>query len=224
LHRGGGESIQRYRDALRLNPMDPAARSGLATALKSRNPVYGALLRYEIWLGALPTGQRWATRIGPLVALRIVFAISHGPIATGLGALVPILFATAWGAEPVCNLLLLFDPTDRVLLSPGQRHAALAFAGFALLAIGSFVGASQTRWLVPYGFGFALWALVSGMVHTTSRPVVRQLLIVLSLAGLVGGLTGLALLGVGNHPASVAAATVAWSSAILAAFTAAIAR
>lgn len=223
-HGGGIESVQRYREALRLDPTDAAARRGLATALKSRNPIYRRVLLFELWLASLPKVQRWATVVGPLIIIRIIDAASHGPIATGLSALFLIFVAISWGADPVCNLTLLTNRLDRALLTTGQRRAALAFTGFAALAVGSFIGAYQTKWLIPYGFGFALWALVSGAIHSLRRPALTRVLVLIGFTAVTAGIAGLTCLGLGIHNGSVAASVVLMISAIPAWWITALAR
>jgi tetratricopeptide (TPR) repeat protein len=225
LRRGGRhESIQRYREALRLEPTNVAARHGLAAALKSRNPVYRGLLLFEVWLSILPSGQRWAVRLAPLVLIRILRTQPDNPVATALSVLVFTFVAMTWATEPVANLIMLTSPTDRALLTRRQRNATAAFAAFAALAIACFIGSVRSSWLIPYGFGFALWALVAGMIHTVTGRRMSRLLIAVAITAATAGIAGLMFLALGLHTASIAASAVLLVSAIPAGWTTALAR
>jgi Flp pilus assembly protein TadD len=73
LRRGGGRSaVDAHRTALRLDPTDPDYREGLATAMKSRNPLYGLLLRLGNWQEGLPSGARWLVLLAPFLASRVL--------------------------------------------------------------------------------------------------------------------------------------------------------
>jgi tetratricopeptide (TPR) repeat protein len=225
LQRGGtAESIKRYRESLRLNPADKAARRGLATALKSRNPVFRWLMLFELWLASLPSGGRWVVRLGPLLIIRLLAAQHGSPIATGLAVVLFSLIAMAWMTDSICNLILLSNRADRVLLTTGQRRAALAFATFAALAAVSLVGAFRTRWFIPYVAGFVIWALISGTVTTIRRRFAMGLYVATMGLALSSGVVGLAFAALGVHNASVAASAVLLLSTFVAAGAGALAR
>lgn len=192
--------------------------------MKSRSPIYRALLLFEFWMSSLPSGQRWAVRLAPVIVIRLLATQRNNAVATSLIVVVFIFVAMTWATEPVANLILMTNPTDRVLLTKRQRNATAAFAGFAVFAVGSFVGATETRWLIPYGFGFALWALVAGMIQTVSNRQILRLLIACAIVAAVAGIAGLVLLALGLNTASVAASAVLLISGIPAAWTTALAR
>jgi tetratricopeptide (TPR) repeat protein len=226
LRRGGGDrSVERYREALRLDPTSQTARHGLAAAIKSRNPIYRALLQVELWLETLPTGQRWAVRIGPLILLRLVSAGSHGALSSVVLTLGLLFVVITWAIDPVLNLILMTSPTDRALLTHGQRRGAAAFVFFGVLAIVGAAGATAgTKGYIPYAFGFGLWACVSGMVHTVSRTVVSRILTGTAITAAVAGIVGLVFVAVGMRSPAIAMSAVLFLSAGTAAWTTALVR
>jgi Flp pilus assembly protein TadD len=201
LYRGGGEqSIVRYRQALQLDPTDASARQGLTIALKSRNRAYRWALLFETWLDDLPRGRRWAVRLGPIVLIRV---LAENALTTALSLVVLIIVAGTWITEPLSTLVLMTDRNERALLMPGQRRGAIAAAGFAICAIGSFAGAaSGTKALIPFGFGFGLWALVVAAVYPArSSGRGRAVIGVVGLAAVAGALGVILLIAGLKRPA-----------------------
>lgn len=80
LARGGGrDAVARYREALRLDPTDEDARFGLATAMKTRNPLYGQLVRFWLWESRLSRGASLAILFAPLVLMRVPGSMETSP-------------------------------------------------------------------------------------------------------------------------------------------------
>jgi Flp pilus assembly protein TadD len=226
LRQGGGtQSVVLFREALRLDPTSKNAQRGLTIALKSRNRIYRWLLLLATWMDSLGRGARWAVRLGPLVVIRLVKAAApHSPVALGIiVAIVVVVFAT-WAVEPIANLVLMTNRVDRALLSTRQRNATLAFVGFVALAIGCFVGALHTRWLIPYAFGFGLWALVAGMIHTVFGRRAFRILVVVAVTAAIAGLVGVTLVVTGLHTPAVVLSAVLLGTAIPAAWTTSLVR
>ncbi|HEX5494629.1 MAG TPA: tetratricopeptide repeat protein [Mycobacteriales bacterium] len=193
----GAESIARYRDALRLDPTDERARLGLAIALKSRNPVYRRVLQFEFWASDRPPRQLWAIRLAPFAAARIA-ALGWGQIwSYVLLGLVGVFVFAVWTTDPVMNLMLMANRSDRQVLTTGARRSALVFAGFASGAVACFVALPVTgaRGLVPLGFGLAIWGVVAGSSGTTAENRWRLFTVVTAVAALfaVAGVVATAL-------------------------------
>lgn len=140
LHRGEvPQAMEHFREALRLEPGHDWARAGLVEAMKARNPVYGLLLRYFLWMSRLPTGTQWLVMVGGLVGYRVVLsAVQRTP---GLQWLAwPVILGWAgfvyltWTATDLFNVVLLLDPMGRHALTRRERlHAAIVGGAFAVL-------------------------------------------------------------------------------------------
>jgi tetratricopeptide (TPR) repeat protein len=205
---GGQPSIVRYREALRLDPTDVAAQRGLATALKSRNPAFRGMLRFEIWVEGLPAGKRWMVRLAPLILSR-VFRAMHNPLGNILFGVLVAFLALTWATEPVSNLVLMTRSTERALLTRGQRITALGFidvVGVAIVCLASALGGARS--LAPYAVGFGVWAFAVGSAHTVSGRRMRQILLILGVAAATAGAVGLVCVAIGARSGAVAASAV----------------
>ncbi|WP_372448477.1 tetratricopeptide repeat protein [Saccharothrix coeruleofusca] len=198
LRRGGGESaIRAHRTALRLDPTDSGAREGLSVALKSRNPLYGALLRYGSWLSSLPTGTRWLVLLVPFVLTRLLRPFDGQTWAEVLIVVVVALVVLSWALEPLMNCVLLLG-RERHLLSRPARLATYGFLGFASASIATVVvgmTAGPPR-LMTLALGLGLWAMATGSAHTVRADLrkvpaigaaVAALLAVVAFAATVAG-------------------------------------
>src|SRR4030095_8604876 len=104
-----------FREALRLDPQLDPAREGLVRALKARNPLYGALLRYFLWMSRVPARTRWAVLVGALLIARVL-----GPLFV-----LSLLFMWLPGtAEPMSNLVLRLSRYGRLALSRTETVAS----------------------------------------------------------------------------------------------------
>lgn len=192
LRRGGGRSaVDAQRTSLRLDPTDPNTRQALSYALKSRNPLYGALLRFDMWLGSLPKALRVGFLFLPLLLTKVLRPFEGQAWATVLLVLVVAFVLLSWTLEPLMNCVLLLG-RDRHLLTRPARLATFAFLGFAAAAVACAVIASTTgpQQLMAVALGLALWAMVTGSAHNLDEGPRKPLTIV---AGVAAGLALLAI-------------------------------
>jgi tetratricopeptide (TPR) repeat protein len=184
LRRGGGKAaVQAQRTAVRLDPTDAGAREGLTIALKTRNPVYGTLLRFQLWLGTRPTGVRVAVSVAPFVMAQVLRPYLGQTWAKVVLGVVLGLVVLSWAIEPVMNCVLLLS-RDRLLVNGPTRVATAAFVTFVAAAIACFVASSAGGLgrLVLIAIGFLLWALATGHGHRV-RPGWRKPLVAGAAAG-----------------------------------------
>jgi tetratricopeptide (TPR) repeat protein len=205
----GKESIQRYREALRLNPTDDHAKQDLAIALKARNPVYRMFLGLEIWLSGLPPGRQWAVRLSPLVIARLTAPFRDQVWSKTVLVVAVVFVAASWGTDPISNLLLMTSRPDRGLLPPAAVRSARAFLAFALAAAACFVTEwiTGTRMLIPLGFGLALWSFAAGSMHTIAprrRKLAGRVLLASAICAMAGAIT----VALNIKPAAIAIAAV----------------
>ncbi|WP_447007156.1 tetratricopeptide repeat protein [Saccharothrix isguenensis] len=201
LRRGGGEpAVQAHRTALRLSPTDSDAREGLSVALKSRNPLYGLMLRYGMWLKTLPTGLRLLVLFLPFILTRLLRPFEGEAWASVLLVVVIAAVVLSWSLEPLMNCVLLLS-RERHLLSRSARLSTYAFLGFAaaalaVLAVGLNTGPER---LLTLALGLCLWAMATGSAHVirtdrrkilTIGAAVAAVVAAIAFAGAVGGVGG----------------------------------
>jgi hypothetical protein len=121
---------------------------------------------------------------------------------------VDTLVLLSWTLEPLMNCVLLLS-RNRHLLSRLARRATYGFLAFTAAAAACAVLATVTgpSGLLPTAFGFGLWAIVTGSIHTLSSS--QQMLIgyASAAAGLVGAMAIAATL-VGASGAAIGVAIV----------------
>ena len=167
LHEGDHEAAtQHFAEALRIDPENEWAREGLTTALKAKNGLYRLALKWYLWVGSMSSGMQW----GLIIGLWLLFRFSRG-IGEANPALAPWLLplqilygafcALTWLAEPIFDMLLLFDERGRIALRPRAKRGAIAVT--AMMAFGVLnlvlyftVGAWQTSGLL-----YAILALIT---------------------------------------------------------------
>ncbi len=147
------EALESFREALRLDPENEWARAGIVEALKARNPVYGLLLRYFLWMSRLGHNTRWGIVVGGYLGYRLLAAVEQAN-----PAIAPATFALrvfyvgfvflSWTAQPLFNLLLRLNRFGRLALSEEQVRASnwvgavagLVVAGVAACLVRGFDG------------------------------------------------------------------------------------
>jgi len=112
LNAGDHRGAQRhFRESLRLDPNSELAQKGMVTALKARNPVYRAVLRYFLWAGRLDRRAYLLAVVGGATAAKLLASVARAVPATRVVVL-PLLLAYAglvlvsWAAAPLSRLVL----------------------------------------------------------------------------------------------------------------------
>ena len=167
LHRGGGKSaVRAHRTALRLDPTDTHSREALSVALKTRNPLYGWLLRFSLWLETLPRLVRVAVLLTPILLTRLLRPVADQPWAKTLLIVVVVLVLLTWALEPVMNCVLLLG-RDRHLLNRAARQATYGFLAFVAATAACWVFAQKTGHgqLMAVTFALGMWAMAVGSAH-----------------------------------------------------------
>ena len=144
------DAEESFREALRLEPDSTWARDGLLTAIKAKNPVYRALLKYFDWMELRSSRERTVFAIGGLVVFNLLRAIADarpafGPLVWPAIALYALFLFSTGLAEPVSNLALMANPRARRLLGTDRRIGALAVAGALSVALGAGIVAIVAR-------------------------------------------------------------------------------
>lgn len=173
-------AMESFREALRLEPDNDWARSGIVEAMKARNPIYRGLLAYFLWMSRLSQGQRWGVIVGGYLAARI--------IPGAMWVYLPLVILT-WAGDSFFNLVLFLDPFGRLVLTRDERLGAtlmgVCVLGGLALGIGGAVAGQGELALV----GAGLFALALPVGGTFNRPAKRRRIASLYTAALaiVGG-------------------------------------
>ncbi len=138
------EAEVHFREALRLEPGQEFARSGLIECFKARAPHYRLFLRWSFWMSRFSEGQQW----GIWIAMYVLYRVGRGMMASvhpvAVGAVVAIWLAFAFGSHLASGLghaLLLFDRSARLCLTrlerlDGALVGGLVFSGLVAGGLG----------------------------------------------------------------------------------------
>jgi tetratricopeptide (TPR) repeat protein len=151
LHEGEPrKAMEHFRESLRLDPTNEWARAGIVEALKARNPLYGLMLRYFLWMGRLSGRSQWGFMIGGYLAYRGLLALAdRNPAAKPW--LMPLIvgymvFAgLSWIASPLFNLILRLHPIGRHALTDEQRRESTWIGSFLGTALAALLAWAFTR-------------------------------------------------------------------------------
>ncbi len=156
LHAGDRSgALGHFRESLRLDPTGEWAHAGLVEALKARNPVYAAMLRYFLWMQRLDGRTRWLVILGGYFGYRVVRTVARDnpalapwllPLMVAYGAFVLL----SWIAPQLSNAVLLASPDGRYALSDEQRRSGLWMAAGvgAALVLGAAALLTRADWAV----------------------------------------------------------------------------
>ena len=138
-HGNTKKALNHFKEALRFDPNFEYARQGMSTAIKGKNPLYSAYLKYAFWISKKSSKNQWFFIIGLYLIYR--FSVK---LLTGLGLtylaiplmVLYLLFALgSWLMEPLSNTILNFDKYGKYLLSSSERKSGHAFAALLLLSL-----------------------------------------------------------------------------------------
>jgi Flp pilus assembly protein TadD len=198
LHRGEHvKAMEHFREALRLDPTNDWARSGIVEALKARNVVYRWMLAYFLWMSRLSDRAQWGVIIGGYVAFRVMRSVSRdnpqaAPYLMPFIILYAIFAIMTWLAYPLFNLLLRLNKFGRLALSREQIVMS-NWIGVALgLGLIALIAATLTRdeAYLLLALVFGLLAIPTSGTFTCARGWPRTTMALVTL--------GLAVLGIGG--------------------------
>ncbi|MEO5368123.1 MAG: tetratricopeptide repeat protein [Magnetococcus sp. WYHC-3] len=162
LRKGNYSSaLDHFRESLRINPEQAWAREGLVEALKARNPIYGFILRYFLWIGTFSPRAQIMIMVGIYVFSRVINSVMKTvPDYQWVGSTIMICYAifafSTWMASPFFNLILLLNKHGRYALSRSKFGEAVAFG--AGLVISAFVSCLISRTAGGFEYVFLLLA------------------------------------------------------------------
>nr|WP_240978287.1 tetratricopeptide repeat protein [Knoellia sp. DB2414S] len=189
LRKGGGrDAVGAHQQAMRLDPTDAEYREGMAVAIKSRNPLYGLMLRYGDWYSGLSGGHRWLVWFAPFIATKVLRPFDDHLWARVLLVLVYGILVVSWTIEPLMNATLLLRRYTRNLLPRATRLATYTFLAFFAAAVSCAVAGVVTHsgdWYLV-AIGLSLWSVAAGHSHTVLQARRRLTVWLQAVGGLLG--------------------------------------
>ena len=152
LEQGGArEAREQFEQALLIEPTSEWAKQGLVTALKTRYPGYGVLLRYFFWLNTLSSRTQTMLAIGGVIAINMLRGYARAnpelrPFVMPVVGIYAIFIFSTWLADPLLNLVLMRHPEGRRVLSDDDRHAGRAVGAALALALVLGLLSAFTPW------------------------------------------------------------------------------
>jgi tetratricopeptide (TPR) repeat protein len=138
LHQGKSDvALQHFKTALKQEPMNEYARSGMLEAMKARFPIYRYFLMLMLWLGKMKGNNQWGFIIGGYIVYRVLVTLAEKNEALQI-FLIPVIvfialfFISTWIFSPLMNLYLLSNPFGKLTLDGDQKQSA-RLVGISLL-------------------------------------------------------------------------------------------
>jgi Tfp pilus assembly protein PilF len=198
LLRGGErQAAEHFREALRLDPENELAQSGLADAMKAANPLFRPVFRFFLWQERLSRNWRIALTIGPLLVVKALIppAHHHPLLFVPIGLWLLFVVAT-WLAVPIANAVLRLSAVGRAVLPADEKRSStmfLAFLAAALLAV--VLGITVQSGFAIAALPIAFLAVPVGSAHSL-RPRLRRVVYGCAIAAGVTAFVGGALIPV----------------------------
>jgi len=197
LERGDPKkALEHFREALRLEPENEWARSGIVEALKARNILYAVMLKYFLWMSKLSSGAQWGIILGGYFGSRLLGTMARSnpelaPWVLPVRILYVAFVVLTWTAYPMFNLLLRLNRFGRLALTPEQTVETNWVGAAFLLALVSLGGCIVMGFGSPWLMSLAVFGLVllplSGLFRCSEgwpRQVMVAVVIGLTLLGL----------------------------------------
>src|SRR5690242_18623751 len=102
------KALEHFREALRLDPENEWARQGTVEALKARNIIYAAMLKYFLWMSRFSKRGQWVIILGAFIGNRLLAALAASnpdlaPWVLPLRILYICFALMTWMAQPFFN-------------------------------------------------------------------------------------------------------------------------
>lgn len=126
------EAKVHFAEALRLDPNNEWARSGMIEALKAKNIFYRGFLQYFFWVSKFKNQTQWAIIIIIYFGQRVLRFAAKGMPFLYIPYFILIGFSyLTWIIDPLFNLVVLTDRHGRYLLDKREKTGAI-FVGSGL--------------------------------------------------------------------------------------------
>jgi len=155
------ESFDAFREALRLDPNNESARSGLIEALKIHNVFYRCLFQMFATMSRLSAQYQWALIIGFIIGYNVLRGILNqmpvlAPVIVPLMILYLLFCFFTWVADPIIYSTLWFSRWGRMAMTLREKMVGIISVLLGTASVSCFVALFQTGqdFLFPLAFGF----------------------------------------------------------------------
>lgn len=158
LHDGKvNDANNHFREALRLDPGNEAAREGLIESFRARSAFYRRYLQFCSFMRSASGGKAHLILLGGFILFQLgkqTLRKSHPAIAAILG-LVWLTFVL-WGfyARGIGSMMMLTDPFARMAIRQRERWEGILVGGFLMTALTILIGsliANSTKGIFAAG-------------------------------------------------------------------------
>jgi len=151
------ESLEKFKEALAIEPTNYLAQHGMKEALKSKNLLYRGFYQYQRAASKLSGNKLWFIIIGSYIGLQMLNRAAANTtgatqmILTILVIGIVSLFLLSWVINPLMNLYLFTNKYGRILLTEDDKTMAQATGLsliFALTCIALHFLFPEMEWLL----------------------------------------------------------------------------
>lgn len=198
LHGGKTKlALEHFREAMRLDPNQEWARAGIVEALKARNPLYGLLLRYFLWMSRLSGRAQGFIIFGAYFGNQILRNVARtypslAPWILPIQIAYIVFALSTWLASPFFDLVLRLDKYGRHALSREQTIGSNWLGLCLAIAVTGLIGCLFAGFDSPWVWVLIVFGIiaipVSGIFRVAKgwpRVTVSLVTAVLALLGAV---------------------------------------
>ena len=131
------EAIGHFRESLRLDPTDDISRTGLATAIKAKVPLFRPLVAWQMFCSRLSARFGLGLILGFWVLAQVVGRTfpEDSPIGTGILITYASFVWLSWAGDALFDVVLLLKSELRDILTRREKVASLGVIACILLAL-----------------------------------------------------------------------------------------
>lgn len=181
-----------FREALRLDPNNEMAKSGMISALNSRSIVFRSVYRFYAWISRFGSQYQFAIIFGAWFVMRGLSALGNRApalkwLTTPILLLYLLFVILSWIATPLFNTFLRFHSFGRHLL---DRQQIWASNFLAMCVAAAIVGGAVGFWRLGDAglFVFGYWIMMMIPVAMIFQQETTQRMIIAIIAGVAVGL------------------------------------
>ena len=190
-------ALEKFKEALSLNPNNDIARYGMVEALKSKFWPYKLMYKFGLLLGRLSGKNMWLFIIGSYFGFRLLSSISERnpalqPYLNPLIIIIAAFFISTWILDPLMNAYLLTNKYGRFLLDDNsKRSAKLSIISIllSLVSIGLYFWSGHDVFMYGAILFFALLIPLGTMYKPLSSKNQKRaisLTITIAISGVLG--------------------------------------
>ncbi|NIG52753.1 lipopolysaccharide assembly protein LapB [Chitinophaga sp. Cy-1792] len=194
------KALEHFREALKIDPNQQWAKSGMVQAMQARYWLFRMFLKYQFFMGRLSSGMQWGVIIGLFIITRLASTLFF-PLAV----LLAVMAVSTWLIGPVSNLFLRLNPYGRYALTKEQTQVS-SMVG-VLMAVAIVAGFSF--WLTNFApllalaISSAIMLLPVSSIYSSGTTKGRRIFLVYTLTLSVLSVAGITWTFFDNDPFNI---------------------